>query len=592
MNRKSSKKNKRKLITRGHGNEPTVIEFNLSKAVILCIVIGVVIATITTVKVITTIIEGKQEKTLADVESNENVTWVESTTIGEDGVETVDKDENGEIITVPVPKGYSASRIPGETSANHGFVIYEGDIDWDEILVGETTTEVTTQSVEDVEEVEVQDEESQNEKSQQEEVTETQQNNEPVVEENTVIEEQEEVTEEVSEQGNEDNLEENKEEVIEEVNEQENVENLEENKEEKIQEQPSEKAENQEQEEKAVQESEKIENTVQTLANETDVSTTEVEVQSTEEITQEDIKIFNLQQTANQYVWVPVKDPSRIYGVDSNGKLWGKLWGFPSSATGSRTPNNWTETEGTIGIRSKTSYREPDVTHHYTGSDVDSNLQSYLDGKSQYELLSRELEELFYETIKSIKKYGGFYIGRYETGGLSGEAVVRKMETDLGSNTWYSMYEKAQKLSGNNENVKTSMIWGSLWDETLQWLVDSEATTSTGVQITYKELGSDSTDWGNYYDSTFYYIPSGSETPEETAKKSSYTSKYIPTGSAEYTKVNNIYDMAGNVWNWTLEAHSTSYRALRGGEYSKRRQQLSSYNLQRLSGQIRFDQQS
>ena len=126
MDKIKNRKNKRKLITRGHGNEPTVIEFNLSKAVILCVVIGVIIATITTVTVITTIIEAKQNTSLAETESDEKVTYVESTTIGEDGTVTVDKDEDGEAITVPVPKGYSASKIPGETSANHGFVIYEG----------------------------------------------------------------------------------------------------------------------------------------------------------------------------------------------------------------------------------------------------------------------------------------------------------------------------------------------------------------------------------------------------------------------------------------------------------------------------------
>ena len=43
MSTKNRKKNKRKFITRGHGSEPTVIEFNLSKAVLLCITIGVII---------------------------------------------------------------------------------------------------------------------------------------------------------------------------------------------------------------------------------------------------------------------------------------------------------------------------------------------------------------------------------------------------------------------------------------------------------------------------------------------------------------------------------------------------------------------
>ena len=82
-------------------------------------------------------------------------------------------------------------------------------------------------------------------------------------------------------------------------------------------------------------------NAIDTLAND-ETANGEVSANAeTGEITQEDINIFNLQKSVNQYVWVPVKDISRIYGVDSNGKLWGKLWNFPSSATGSRTAYNW-----------------------------------------------------------------------------------------------------------------------------------------------------------------------------------------------------------------------------------------------------------
>ena len=500
MDKGKKRKNKRKLITRGHGNEPTVIEFNLSKAVILCVVIGVIIATITTVTVITTIIEAKQNNTLAETESNEKVTYVESTTIGEDGTVTVDKDENGETITVPVPKGYSASKIPGETSANHGFVIYEGDVDWDSILVGEEV-ETQTNSIEaDIEEtIETTDNAN--------------------------------VTEENSEQKDANDVESNEEQLP--TTEPEIVENIEEVQE---VEETQEITENKETIDEAQIEEEN--NAIDTLAND-ETANGEVSTNAeTGEITQEDINIFNLQKSVNQYVWVPVKDISRIYGVDSNGKLWGKLWDFPSSATGSRTAYNWTETDGTMGISSKTSYyREPDVTHYNTSYDVDSNLQSYLDGKTQSELLAKELEENFLITIKSIQEYGGFYIGRYETGGLNKEAVVRKMDTNLGSQTWYSMYEKTQKLKGNNENIETLMIWGSLWDETLQWLVDSGATTSTGIQLTYKELRSDSSDWGNYRTSSFYYIPSGSETPDATAEKEINTSSKMPSRVSSFRAV-------------------------------------------------------
>ena len=113
------------------------------------------------------------------------------------------------------------------------------------------------------------------------------------------------------------------------------------------------------------------------------------------------------------------------------------------------------------------------------------------------------------------------------------------------------------------------MIWGSLWDETLQWLVDSGAKTSDGTEITYELVGDDSTLWGNYYNSTFNYIPEGATEPNPTSKHEGevYDMFIIPTGSSEYTKVNNIYDMAGNVYDWTLEVHSPPARVLRGGCY-------------------------
>ena len=68
-NRKNEKKHK--LIRKG--KESTVIEFNLSKAVIFLIIIGVIIAGIVTKEIVTTIIEAKQTELLAN-ESDTNVT--------------------------------------------------------------------------------------------------------------------------------------------------------------------------------------------------------------------------------------------------------------------------------------------------------------------------------------------------------------------------------------------------------------------------------------------------------------------------------------------------------------------------------------
>ena len=70
MDSRKNRDKKQKLIRRGHGKEPTVIEFNLSKAVIFLIIIGVIIAGIVTKEIVTTIIETNQTELLANEEEN------------------------------------------------------------------------------------------------------------------------------------------------------------------------------------------------------------------------------------------------------------------------------------------------------------------------------------------------------------------------------------------------------------------------------------------------------------------------------------------------------------------------------------------
>ena len=539
------RKNKKKERKPG---EPIVIEFNLSKSVVITIAIIVLIVTITTAKVVTTIIQGEENKTLANEEtSNERVTYVNSTTKDADGNVVNETDANGNIVQVPVPKGYSASQIDGETTVSKGFVIYEGDVDWSTILVGDgenTTTTTNTESVETAEKAETK----------------------PAVEENIATADtatEENVTVETT--------------TVEEKGVSDNINNFDENNNEN-------KMSESKQNDKIAEETSDIENEITTEA---DTATNENETTETtdtgseaddtdgtdttedETPTQQDINIFNLQKSTNQYVWVPVDDPSRIYGVDSNGKIWGKLYNFSSSG---RTLLNWTENNAIISITNRnTSYREPDVLWGTGNSAYDTDGYSYMSkyglGETRYEMLAQELEQNYYEIIESIKKYRGFYIGRYETGGLNGTAVVRKMDTNIASQNWYTMYKKCLTLKGNNDNIKTSMILGSLWDETIEWLVKSGATNSEGTILTYQLVGSNSTTWGNYQNATFKYIAENAETPELTENKELNKSISIPTGSAEYTKVNNIYDMAGNMWDWTIEAASAAYRVNRGGNY-------------------------
>ena len=129
-------------------------------------------------------------------------------------------------------------------------------------------------------------------------------------------------------------------------------------------------------------------------------------------------------------------------------------------------------------------------------------------------------------------------------------------------------FKTAEELKNTNTDVKTSMIFGNLWDEALEWLVKSGAIISDGTTLTYQLVSSNSTTWGNYKNATFNYIAANAETPLMTETKERSKDIIIPAGSAEYTKANNVYDMAGNVEEWTTEAYSTTYRVYRGGSYS------------------------
>ena len=299
------------------------------------------------------------------------------------------------------------------------------------------------------------------------------------------------------------------------------------------------------------------------VAGENEIDTGYVIYEGEEAVT--DSNVADAQKNRNQYVWVPVPDISKFYGTDANGKKWGKIYTFSSSTssgydeiTGTQ-PYNWSESNGVMTISSKTNYREPDVVAKYssTGYDMDSRLKTLgIGAKTTHEFLN-QLEKEFNNMIVSVEKYGGFYIGRYETGNINQETpVVQKGNTNISSQTWYNMYKRCKNIKGDNTNVETGMIWGNQWDRTLMWLIETGSKTK-------EQIADDSTSWGNYNNATFEYVNSSGS----TVTKNENSGTKIPTGNTEYTKANNIYDLAGNVYDWTMEAYSTYNRVYRGGIY-------------------------
>ena len=255
------------------------------------------------------------------------------------------------------------------------------------------------------------------------------------------------------------------------------------------------------------------------------------------------------QRTRNQWVWVPISNVTDMYYV-SNGKLYENMYTFSASSYSKSSGNSM----------------EPALV---AGYDYDhTNLKQSLEGISRNELL-QEIRKEFYEMLESVKTYGGFYIGRYETGNVQANnlRVVKgftRTENRINYITWYNAYKRSKQIRGMSP-VYTSLIWGIQWDETLKWIIDSG-------EKTYSEVGSDSSSWGNYNKVTFTYTNTRGVTAdgEGTVAGGTVTksgSDIVPTGASEYTKANNIYDLAGNMWEWTMDTSGTSVRYLRGGGY-------------------------
>ena len=297
-------------------------------------------------------------------------------------------------------------------------------------------------------------------------------------------------------------------------------------------------------------------------SDENDVTKGAVIYEGTTAVT--DSNVATAKTTRNQWVWVPVSatNVSRIYSEDSYGRKFGKLYEYSSRG----------RTEG------KTSSVEPGVLVSGGSADNEENFQKYsVYGYTQSKLYD-EMQKNYEETIESIKTYGGFYIGRYETGDLSKrKPVVKQYNEDIYGQTWYTMYSKAQYV-GANASVKSMMIYGSLWDEVLMWLYESGAKS-------YYEIGENSEDWGNYYNADFYYYTT--ETATNTSHKASgfSNSKLLPTGARAILSsnnwkrncANNIYDLAGNVYEFTQVYYVSIGRLLCGGMYDSQHGYVSDY---------------
>ena len=290
----------------------------------------------------------------------------------------------------------------------------------------------------------------------------------------------------------------------------------------------------------------------------------------------------------NEYVWVVV--PKSLYNntnYNSNNEK------KPSSSTDYVNIEHCLQ-QYTAIYRNGTSY-----------SDIyaaDTANVGWFEDETEYNNLKNSM-------LKSVYENGGFYVGRYEAGidtikgenrtsdtekNSDGKYTIEGMPTpvtkaDAYPYTWVTRTQ-AQNLANNvNSGSRTSsLMFGVQWDLVLAFLSkDTTKITSTDV------LTKNSTTIGNYSDSAFQlrktgkyalfsnyslsstwslattategYVDSGRN---KLTQSSIANGTLVTTGTSEQSKVMNIYDVAGNVYEWTLGGRTTPRPPfVRGGGY-------------------------
>ena len=257
----------------------------------------------------------------------------------------------------------------------------------------------------------------------------------------------------------------------------------------------------------------------------------------------------------DQFVWIPVTNVNKMFMCQSktadtecnitveNGvakctvhnstQMAGRLY---ATRIGERFYRDLT----TQTYNANSGFREPAIitgNADGTGTDLDgSNTDNNIG------LTLATLQEEYNNAVKKVIKSKGFWIGRYETSGMSSSnsndsttilsVVAGKGTSDgIGDVNWYGMYKQQQNYA-NKKNldiskIQSTMIFGAAWDQTMIFANCVKKTTPT---------------------------------PDYSA---------VITGNVETDCYKNIYDLCGNLHEWTTEANGTANRVNRGRQFQQ-----------------------
>lgn len=243
----------------------------------------------------------------------------------------------------------------------------------------------------------------------------------------------------------------------------------------------------------------------------------------------------------------------------------------------------WIEVPTTI--YSNTTYnssgnQKPTSSEDY--ANIAACLEKYTNDylNSSYADTNESFTTQYQNMLKSIYINGGFWIGRYETG-IEGN-VPRSSHTETSEKVViqqnklpynYVTRDEAQTLAQGmkHEGCTTSLMFGLQWDLILKYIETKKIDTDAEIK---NKLTSKSTELGNYYDNALLITnqyAKYSKNDENSFYECPYQKKYgekvlLTTGADTSFSLMNIYDLAGNLEEWTLETRKTrNLNIARGG---------------------------
>ena len=249
----------------------------------------------------------------------------------------------------------------------------------------------------------------------------------------------------------------------------------------------------------------------------------------------------------DQFVWIPVTNVNKMFMCQSktadtecNIEL---VNGIPTCTNHSNSTNmagrlyatdigeKFNSSLTTQTYNANSGLREPAIVTgkadgtgtDFDGSNTDNNIG----------LTLATLQEEYNNAVKKVIESKGFWIGRYETSGMSSSnddiavnIVAGKGTSDgIGDVNWYGMYKQQQnyvsKKNLDTSKIQSTMIFGAAWDQTMIFANCANERTTNQVSFI--------------------------------------------TGNVETDCYKNIYGLSGNLYDWTTEAYGTIYRVDRGG---------------------------